>query len=151
MLRCNRCQLNNFNRAINIVFNSPHYYSFKLIKIRIQMAAIQWAPWNVPMHRRLEVLTTAFAIFIAIGLGPLACLFILYLLVSENILNKISNSTMTTYFDIFTTFNFRCLEMFGLKPSVCRMWATFITIEMPVITADGVQGNENQIETLLRK
>lgn len=60
--------------------------------------AIQWAPWNVPMQRRLEVLTTAFAIFIAIGLGPLAWLLILYLLVSENILNKISNSTMTTYY-----------------------------------------------------
>lgn len=47
--------------------------------------AIKWTPWDVPMHRRLEVLSAAFAIFTALALGPLSCLIILYLLVSRTI------------------------------------------------------------------
>lgn len=52
---------------------------------------IQWAPLNVPMHRRLEVMTIAFSMFLVLGLGPLSCLVTLYLLVSQSIYNRIRN------------------------------------------------------------
>lgn len=102
-----RYQCFYFNWAINITFNCAHFNWkwFNLITIfnrfEIKFAekmAIQWAPWNVPLHRRLEVLTIAFFIFFALGLQPLACLVILYLLVGKNILNKISNSTINLCF-----------------------------------------------------
>lgn len=42
---------------------------------------IQWTPWNVPMHRRLEVMSAAFAMFVALALGPISAILMIYLLV----------------------------------------------------------------------
>lgn len=42
---------------------------------------IQWTPWNVPMHRRLEVMSAAFAMFVALALGPISAILMLYFLV----------------------------------------------------------------------
>lgn len=44
--------------------------------------AIEWTPWNVPMHRRLEVLSVAFYILCGVYSGPLTTLTLVYLLVS---------------------------------------------------------------------
>lgn len=51
-------------------------FSIKLIDM-----AIQWTPWNVPMHRRFEVFASGFAFFVAIILGPLSFLIMFYLVV----------------------------------------------------------------------
>lgn len=102
---------NGSNHIIQHISNNTASFSWQFIYFNraiiftvwnkiFKKMAIQWAPWNVPMHRRLEVLTTGSAIFIAIGLGPLVCLVILYLLVSEYIkiiINKISDSTMNLF------------------------------------------------------
>lgn len=45
--------------------------------------AIEWTPWmNVQMNRRLEVFFASFAMFVALFLGPISCIIILYLLVN---------------------------------------------------------------------
>lgn len=50
---------------------------------------IQWTPWfNVPMHRRLELFSVAFMIFLAIGFPILSSIFLLYLLCVGNIYIK---------------------------------------------------------------
>lgn len=49
---------------------------------------IKWTPWNVPMHRRLEVFWAASSMFIALVMGPLCCIIILYLLVSHSIVQQ---------------------------------------------------------------
>lgn len=43
---------------------------------------IKWTPWNVPMHRRLEVFWASFAVFVALFLGPISVLVIAYILVT---------------------------------------------------------------------
>lgn len=44
--------------------------------------AIEWIPWfNVPMHRRLEVLSVAFLLFWVLGTCLIAIIFILYAVV----------------------------------------------------------------------
>lgn len=46
--------------------------------------AIEWTPWiNVPMHCRLEVFFTAFAIYTAYFLGLISSIVIIYLLVNQ--------------------------------------------------------------------
>lgn len=47
--------------------------------------AIKWTPWNVPMHRRQEVIWASFAVFIALICGPLCTILICYLLVMYTI------------------------------------------------------------------
>lgn len=44
---------------------------------------IQWTPWfNVPIHRRLELFSTAFVVFLALGFPFVCSIFLLYLLVN---------------------------------------------------------------------
>lgn len=42
---------------------------------------IEWTPWNVPMHRRLEVLSVAFVLFSAHFIGPLSIGIMMWLMV----------------------------------------------------------------------
>lgn len=59
--------------------------------------AIQWTPWNVPMHRRLEVLSVAFYILCGVYSGPLTVLTLLYLLYAGNIYLKILAGSYLTF------------------------------------------------------
>ncbi|XP_055320539.1 2-acylglycerol O-acyltransferase 2-like [Sitodiplosis mosellana] len=49
---------------------------------------IQWTPWNVPMHRRLEVFCAAFAMFVALILGPISAIVMIYWVYAGNIFLK---------------------------------------------------------------
>lgn len=51
------------------------------IKLKLSKMAIELAPWNVPMHRRLEVLSVAFYILCVFS-GPLILLFLPYIMVT---------------------------------------------------------------------
>lgn len=54
----------------------------KIVHTAKSKMAIDWTPWNVPMHRRLEVCSAAFAMFMALAVGPLTVLIMLYFVVS---------------------------------------------------------------------
>lgn len=46
---------------------------------------IEWTPWfNVPMHRRLELLSVGFIVFCEVALGPICTVLILFLIVISN-------------------------------------------------------------------
>lgn len=61
--------------------------------------AIEWTPWfNVPMHRRLEVLCIALFLF-SILLGPICTILMLYLLVILSYSLKSLN--LSTFFSLF--------------------------------------------------
>lgn len=68
------------------------FEKFRSFQMRFyKKMAIKWTPWDVPMHRRLEVFSATFAIFVALALGPLSCIIILYLLVSRAIIHQSKN------------------------------------------------------------
>lgn len=51
--------------------------------MRNQTKTIQWTPWfNVALHRRLEVLSAAVAIFFVLGFHIVAVPILLYVLVN---------------------------------------------------------------------
>lgn len=47
-----------------------------------KMMGIKWAPLNVPMHRRMEVIAVAVCMSIALFGGPVGALIVLYCLVN---------------------------------------------------------------------
>lgn len=98
--------------------------------------AIKWTPWNVPMHRRQEVIWASFAVFIALICGPLCTILICYLLVMYTIqfcgiLFLLKNFKSQTHFKIEKTiiFNFYAISQWAGSiywKLICIGYLTFI-------------------------
>lgn len=111
---------------------------------------IQWVHLNVPMHRRLELLTSAFSMFVILALGPLSVLLTLYLLVSQSINNN-NRMIGTDYYatmNCFKKFDFSSLGICLLRQLFCCISLSFIMIEIPAIPVEGELGKNDHTDEI---